>query len=934
MMPAKRPPPSGATPTGTPKHPKTEHQSSDDFSSSVKKKLSASTRTGQACDRCKVRKIRCDGRPGGCSPCVQNNTECKTTDRITGRATTRGHTEQLEYENNQLKGAVYALQQQLKEIGVEPRLPSGSQPPPSFTPSPLPTQTSSWPNGLANDSQTWGSTPPAPSAASLSGSTYPHMADTNGSMRDGEAAHFRGPNLPTFRAGLHGDNYLGVSSANSVLSPIKGTSLSFFGMEIDLNDFVPDDVEDLSNPVSYQHFLAVALNAPGCPRPKKEELPASYSECATYATWYFRGLHPYAPVLYKPHFMDLLSRVYSDPGYQMTPAEEVQVQMVLAFIKYQFSARNGNAESLKQAHAHYRYALSFFYTLVNSHTIADVQALVMICLHLRNFPKPSATWLMSSMTFMISVELGLHRSAKAWTDLGPKRDPVEIETRKRVFWVLHGLYVALCGRLGRPMPLRMEDIDVEFPEPIHDYLPSETNLSEFRKCSFHVGLQVIRITTIHSEMYSTIHAVRQNPEFYITHLRRLEDEHRKWREQIPMELREGSRADSEDYIFSLYVQFWDHELNLMLHHPAMCRSRDSELMNSNMTICLQATTKMVRCLDELRKYKCLDAPWVNCTAYLAAMLTTLFVYSHRKDEITSSEMAKLKSEMDMWCMIMDECGTILGSGKRLEKACRSIIDHTLSNINHHLAKKTASAASAVAANVLKTEPDVSPRQEPTATTPYPNANTYATAYSHTVNGHANVHKPSTGGYLPPEDHSVPQSSNHYPAVPAQYSYPDRSQTGMPSYQNGTSGYDQTQYSVPGSDMNAVHAAAAASTATHDSSAAFTYPPGGHGSFGQSQNQSDAWRQWMMSNVGPQDYHHASTLMALGHTNGRDNAVSTGPEDNPGMAADMHAIAVNGLQSPHPAVSAAAVAQAAHSQAQLWPLMLFDIGQQGGPNVTQ
>lgn len=256
-----------------------------------------------------VRKIRCDGRPGGCSPCVQNNTECKTTDRITGRATTRGHTEALEYENNQLKGAVYALQQQLKELGVEPRVPSGSQPPATgFTPSPLPTQSSSWQNGLS-DSQTWGSTPPAPSAASLSVSNYPHMTDTNGAARDGETAHFRGPNLPTFRAGLHGDNYLGVSSANSVLSPIKGTSLSFFGMEIDLNDFVPDDVEDLSNPVSYQHFLAVALNAPGCPRPKKEELPASYSECATYATWYFRGLHPYAPVLYKPHFMDLVRRL-------------------------------------------------------------------------------------------------------------------------------------------------------------------------------------------------------------------------------------------------------------------------------------------------------------------------------------------------------------------------------------------------------------------------------------------------------------------------------------------------------------------------------------------------------------------------------------------------------------------------------------------------
>lgn len=51
-MPPKRP--SESSPTGTPgKLPKTETKP-EDFSSSVKKRLQSSTRTGQACDRCKV----------------------------------------------------------------------------------------------------------------------------------------------------------------------------------------------------------------------------------------------------------------------------------------------------------------------------------------------------------------------------------------------------------------------------------------------------------------------------------------------------------------------------------------------------------------------------------------------------------------------------------------------------------------------------------------------------------------------------------------------------------------------------------------------------------------------------------------------------------------------------------------------------------------
>lgn len=50
-MPQKRPSPGEAN--GTPaKHVKAEHP--EEFSNAVKKKLQSSTRTGQACDRCKV----------------------------------------------------------------------------------------------------------------------------------------------------------------------------------------------------------------------------------------------------------------------------------------------------------------------------------------------------------------------------------------------------------------------------------------------------------------------------------------------------------------------------------------------------------------------------------------------------------------------------------------------------------------------------------------------------------------------------------------------------------------------------------------------------------------------------------------------------------------------------------------------------------------
>ena len=82
--------------------------------------------------RPQIRKIRCDGRPEGCTPCEQNRTQCCTTDRITGKATVRGHAEAMETENTYLRNHLADLQAQLKDMGVEPR------PPPTYANMPWP----------------------------------------------------------------------------------------------------------------------------------------------------------------------------------------------------------------------------------------------------------------------------------------------------------------------------------------------------------------------------------------------------------------------------------------------------------------------------------------------------------------------------------------------------------------------------------------------------------------------------------------------------------------------------------------------------------------------------------------------------------------------------------------------------------------------------
>lgn len=70
---------------------------------------SAQSRIAQACDRCRSKKIRCDGVRPCCTQCANVGFECKTSDKLSRRAFPRGYTESLEER-------VRALETEVKEL--------------------------------------------------------------------------------------------------------------------------------------------------------------------------------------------------------------------------------------------------------------------------------------------------------------------------------------------------------------------------------------------------------------------------------------------------------------------------------------------------------------------------------------------------------------------------------------------------------------------------------------------------------------------------------------------------------------------------------------------------------------------------------------------------------------------------------------------------
>ncbi len=81
----------------------------------IKLGTSAQSRIAQACDRCRSKKIRCDGVTPCCTQCANIGFECKTSDKLSRRAFPRGYTESLEERVRSLEQEVRELKDLLDE---------------------------------------------------------------------------------------------------------------------------------------------------------------------------------------------------------------------------------------------------------------------------------------------------------------------------------------------------------------------------------------------------------------------------------------------------------------------------------------------------------------------------------------------------------------------------------------------------------------------------------------------------------------------------------------------------------------------------------------------------------------------------------------------------------------------------------------------------
>lgn len=174
--------------------------------------------------------------------------------------------------------------------------------------------------------------------------------------------------------------------------------------------------------------------------------------------------------VHQPTFWNGFERLYSIPSDNYTNEDN-------SFLPLFFSAvalgslfgkdddgvinREGYESAIQQGFTYFKTARQLM-DIADCRDLTSIQAVVFMILFLQSTAKMSQCYAYVGVALRSALRMGLHRATAG------NFDPIEAESRKRVFWIVRKLDVYVGAMLGLPQTLSDEDIDQEYPVEVDD----------------------------------------------------------------------------------------------------------------------------------------------------------------------------------------------------------------------------------------------------------------------------------------------------------------------------------------------------------------------------------------------------------------------------------------------------------------------------------
>ena len=190
--------------------------------------------------------------------------------------------------------------------------------------------------------------------------------------------------------------------------------------------------------------------------------------------------------------------------------------------------------------------------------------------------------------------MGLHRSITA------NFNPVELESRKRLFWQIRKMDVYVGAMIGLPTMLSDSDIDQEMPLSIDDEFITPERIIQAPPGHIHLMtgsnaqtslMTVLRKVIKYVYPIKNVQYMEGKPRSYVVghaKIREIERDLQHWMEKLPMYLRPGGEASPE---LARYVHYanrgmlWSLSVKLCVIHLAHYSAGFSNYFGWRMLTC-------------------------------------------------------------------------------------------------------------------------------------------------------------------------------------------------------------------------------------------------------------------------------------------------------------------------------------------------------------
>ncbi|KAF8251059.1 hypothetical protein K440DRAFT_647833 [Wilcoxina mikolae CBS 423.85] len=623
---------------------------------------SSQTRIAQACDRCRSKKIRCDGVRPCCSQCANVGFECKTSDKLSRRAFPRGYTESLEERVRSLEREVRELKDLLDAKDEQ----------------------------LEMVSKIYSFSPYSPPASTSSG-TMRGTRKSPESFRSGRSASVEGDEIitigePTRLISVDGRDglYMGASSGRTFVDTVKQRmeETGQCTVEFETEQFF----QGQSTVVPDSLLQPDTLKAP--PRLLSDHLLVSY----------FQEYHPLFPVLHRPTFLSTYEKLVAvdSAAAASLPAHDIaKLFLVFAIALQQQEPRNSPDQ--QSFDFQWQRALD---SVVSETSINTVQCLVLAQLYCFGRGDYAKLLHYKNLAVGVALRLGLNHSQRKFAvgALGG-------EMRKRAFWCVYCLDSFSAAMLGLPKLLREDDIDAEYPSDIDDeYVSEEGFLPTLPGDSTKISsaLALFRGSRVLAQVLDVEYSTAACLELSYSRLRDLEEELDAWKAglapHLRMEFVNGTPATNIVHSRSPLLVLAYHYIRTLIHRPLI--SSNLPHHSSAALVAVRDSSKCIVQIMDLLTERGLGFAFCLNKAQVLLLAGFTFIYSameSQRDGVLAKENQKLLS------VILAEMGSI-----NMAQALSTVASSVISSVSKEDTTPATSTHTIQAVSPLSSGPSSSP----------------------------------------------------------------------------------------------------------------------------------------------------------------------------------------------------------------------------------